>query len=52
MSQPPEPEAAAPPRPSVVVVEAGPESLLLGWDEVADAVAYELQMGSVVRDMG
>lgn len=38
-------ETAAAPLPSVVVVDAAPESLLLGWDEVADAVAYELQMG-------
>lgn len=37
--------AAAPLPSSVVVVDAAPESLLLGWDEVADAVAYELQMG-------
>lgn len=30
---------------SVVAVEASPESLLLGWEEVPDAVSYELQMG-------
>ena len=35
----------AAPLPSVVAVEAAPDSLLLGWQEVEGAVSYELQMG-------
>lgn len=33
--------------PSVVAVEAGPDWVLLVWEEVPGAVAYELQMGCV-----
>jgi len=41
-------EQAPPDAPaSVVAVEANSDALLLGWDEVPDAVAYELQMGCV-----
>lgn len=43
-SSPPPPPL---PVPSVVAVEAGPDWVLLVWEEVPGAVAYELQMGCV-----
>lgn len=53
MSQPESsPQESSPPPPSVVAVEAAPDSLLLGWDEVSEAVAYELQIGCVRVGLG
>ena len=41
----PSPSPPVPPSlPSVVAIEAEPEALLIGWEEVPDAVCYELQM--------
>jgi len=43
----PTPPASSPPAqalPSVVAIEAEPEALLIGWEEVPGAVCYELQM--------
>lgn len=45
VSSAPSPPAPPPQAlPSVVAIEAEPEALLIGWEEVPGAVCYELQM--------